>query len=42
MLKHQDLKLDILKIEAARSEKILLANANANANVQNTHTFESL
>jgi hypothetical protein len=30
MLKHQDLKLDILKIEDARCEKILLANANAN------------
>ena len=30
MLKHQDLKLDILKIEAVRYEKILLENANAN------------
>ena len=28
MLKHPDLMLDILKIEAARYEKILLANAN--------------
>jgi hypothetical protein len=30
MLKHPDLMLDILKIEAARYEKILLANTNAN------------
>ncbi len=40
MLKHQDLKLDILKIETVRYEKILLENANAN--VQNMLTFESL
>ena len=39
MLKHPDLTLDILKIEAARYEKILLENANAN--VQNMLTFES-
>ncbi len=39
MLKHQDLKMDILKIEAVRYEKILLENANAN--VQNMLTFES-
>ncbi len=39
MLKNPDLKLDILKIEAARNEKML--SANDKANVQNMLTFES-
>jgi hypothetical protein len=39
MLKNPDSKLDILKIEAARNEKML--SVNDKANVQNMLTFES-